>query len=100
MQLQYARTTVATKDLTKSFGWNTADAFMQHDVQELNRVLCEKLEEKMKVRVCVAFVWQVGAGGDMAEEHRIVEYWLAVLRHRSMAVCITYGLLVDGGKGS
>ena len=23
---------------------------MQHDVQELNRVLCEKLEEKMKVR--------------------------------------------------
>jgi hypothetical protein len=22
---------------------------MQHDVQELNRVLCEKLEDKMKV---------------------------------------------------
>lgn len=40
---------MSTKDLTKSFGWGTYDAFMQHDVQELNRVLCEKLEEKMKV---------------------------------------------------
>ena len=37
-----------TKDLTRSFGWDSVDAFMQHDVQELNRVLCEKLEDKMK----------------------------------------------------
>lgn len=48
-KLQYARTPASTKDLTASFGWSTVDAFMQHDVQELNRVLCEKLEEKMKV---------------------------------------------------
>jgi hypothetical protein len=54
-KLQYSRTPVSTKDLTKSFGWSTMDAFMQHDVQELNRVLCEKLEEKMKVRL-VMFV--------------------------------------------
>uniref|UniRef100_A0A7S0WIA5 ubiquitinyl hydrolase 1 n=1 Tax=Chlamydomonas leiostraca TaxID=1034604 RepID=A0A7S0WIA5_9CHLO len=47
-KLQYSKTPVATKDLTKSFGWGTYDAFMQHDVQELNRVLCEKLEDKMK----------------------------------------------------
>ncbi|KAG2434916.1 hypothetical protein HYH02_012114 [Chlamydomonas schloesseri] len=47
-KLQYAPSAVSTKDLTASFGWNTYDAFMQHDVQELNRVLCEKLEEKMK----------------------------------------------------
>ena len=47
-KLQYSPTAVATKDLTKSFGWDTMDAFTQHDVQELNRVLCEKLEEKMK----------------------------------------------------
>jgi ubiquitin carboxyl-terminal hydrolase 7 len=40
---------VATKDLTRSFGWDANDSFMQHDVQELNRVLCDKLEEKMKV---------------------------------------------------
>ncbi|CAK9152990.1 unnamed protein product [Ilex paraguariensis] len=48
-KLQYNDTSVATKDLTKSFGWDTYDSFLQHDVQELNRVLCEKLEDKMKV---------------------------------------------------
>jgi len=26
----------------------SSDIFIQHDVQELNRVLCDKLEEKMK----------------------------------------------------
>ncbi|KAI7746099.1 hypothetical protein M8C21_024664, partial [Ambrosia artemisiifolia] len=46
-KLQYNETSVATKELTKSFGWDTYDSFMQHDVQELNRVLCEKLEDKM-----------------------------------------------------
>ena len=31
------------------------DTFMQHDVQELNRVLVDKLEEKMKARQPRAF---------------------------------------------
>lgn len=48
-KLQYHDSSVATKELTKSFGWDTYDSFMQHDVQELNRVLSEKLEDKMKV---------------------------------------------------
>ncbi|PWZ27498.1 Ubiquitin carboxyl-terminal hydrolase 12 [Zea mays] len=47
-KLQYSDSSVATKELTKSFGWDTYDSFMQHDVQELNRVLSEKLEDKMK----------------------------------------------------
>ena len=47
-KLQYAEGSVATKDLTRSFGWDAYDSFLQHDVQELNRVLCENLEEKMK----------------------------------------------------
>jgi ubiquitin carboxyl-terminal hydrolase 7 len=34
--------------LTKSFGWKSADSFMQHDVQEFNRILQDKLESKMK----------------------------------------------------
>lgn len=50
-KLQYNDTSVATKELTKSFGWDAYDSFMQHDVQELNRVLSEKLEDKMKVRI-------------------------------------------------
>jgi hypothetical protein len=36
---------VKTKDLTKSFGWEDADAFTQHDVQELCRVLFDALEK-------------------------------------------------------
>ncbi|KAL2239260.1 UNVERIFIED_CONTAM: Ubiquitin carboxyl-terminal hydrolase 13 [Sesamum indicum] len=50
-KLQHSERSVATKDLTKSFGWDTHHAFLQHDVQEFNRVLCEKLEEKMKITV-------------------------------------------------
>ena len=34
--------------MTKSFGWETLDSFMQHDVQEFLRVLLDKLENKMK----------------------------------------------------
>ncbi len=65
-QLQYSRSAVSTKELTKSFGWTSYDAFMQHDVQELNRVLCEKLEDKMKVAAgswVQLHVWPLGVVG-------------------------------------
>lgn len=39
---------VGTLELTASFGWDSSDAFTQHDVQELNRVLMDKLESAMK----------------------------------------------------
>ena len=39
---------MGTKKLTKSFGWDTMDVFMQHDVQEMSRVLLDNLEMKMK----------------------------------------------------
>lgn len=66
MQMLFARmqfsnvSSVSTSGLTTSFGWDkyvtgvlqakltSSDIFVQHDVQELNRVLCDKLEEKMK----------------------------------------------------
>lgn len=47
-ELQFSPYVVKTKKLTESFGWETTDAFTQHDVQELNRILCDHLEEKMK----------------------------------------------------
>ncbi|XP_021358377.1 ubiquitin carboxyl-terminal hydrolase 7-like isoform X1 [Mizuhopecten yessoensis] len=47
-ELQYSDKPVGTKKLTKSFGWETFDTFMQHDVQELCRVLLENMESKMK----------------------------------------------------
>ncbi|KAL0460854.1 UNVERIFIED_CONTAM: Ubiquitin carboxyl-terminal hydrolase 12 [Sesamum latifolium] len=61
-KLQYSDNSVATKELTKSFGWDTYDAFLQHDVQELNRVLCEKLEEKMKRTVVEGAIQQLFEG--------------------------------------
>jgi ubiquitin C-terminal hydrolase len=47
-ELQHSSTTVKTKNLTKSFGWDNTDAFTQHDVQELNRIMCDHLHERMK----------------------------------------------------
>ncbi len=39
---------IQTHDLTKSFGWNYDDAFQQHDVQELCRVMFDALEKMFK----------------------------------------------------
>ncbi|KAL6507816.1 CSN-associated deubiquitinating enzyme Ubp12 [Orobanche gracilis] len=64
-KLQYHDTSVATKELTKSFGWDTYDSFMQHDVQELNRVLCEKLEDKMKGTVVEGTIQKLFEGHHM-----------------------------------
>ncbi|KAL4576689.1 hypothetical protein LXL04_012787 [Taraxacum kok-saghyz] len=64
-KLQYSDTSVATKELTKSFGWDTYDSFLQHDVQELNRVLCEKLEDKMKGTVVEGTIQQLFEGHNM-----------------------------------
>ncbi|CAN4114474.1 unnamed protein product [Withania somnifera] len=64
-KLQYSDTSVATKELTKSFGWDSYDSFMQHDVQELNRVLCEKLEDKMKGTVVEGTIQKLFEGHHM-----------------------------------
>ncbi|OHT04300.1 hypothetical protein TRFO_28240 [Tritrichomonas foetus] len=45
--LENSDVAVSTKDLTNSFGWTNQDSFMQHDVQELCRVLLDNLEKKM-----------------------------------------------------
>jgi hypothetical protein len=39
---------LSTKALTESFGWGNAEAFQQQDVQELCRVLFDRLEEAFK----------------------------------------------------
>ncbi|XP_012555488.2 ubiquitin carboxyl-terminal hydrolase 47 isoform X1 [Hydra vulgaris] len=39
---------VETTELTKSFGWDSNEAWQQHDVQELCRVLFDALEESLK----------------------------------------------------
>eukprot|EP00906_Rhabdomonas_costata_P012104 RCo017292 len=47
-KLQHSRAgAVETTTLTRSFGWNTSESFIQHDAQELNRVLFEALQKYM-----------------------------------------------------
>lgn len=46
--MQLALAPVSTLELTKSFGWDSSDAFTQHDVQELNRILMDTLELAMR----------------------------------------------------
>jgi ubiquitin carboxyl-terminal hydrolase 7 len=46
--LQHSDKVVGTKKLTKSFGWDSIDTFMQHDIQELSRVLLDNMQNKMK----------------------------------------------------
>ncbi|KAL9266601.1 Ubiquitin C-terminal hydrolase 13-like protein [Drosera capensis] len=65
-KLQHSDGSVATKELTKSFGWDTYDSFMQHDVQEFNRVLCEKLEDKMKGTVVEGTIQNLFEGHHMS----------------------------------
>lgn len=45
LQTSKARS-VETTDLTKSFGWDRSEAFQQHDVQELMRVLYDAIEKQ------------------------------------------------------
>ncbi|KAF2646636.1 cysteine proteinase [Massarina eburnea CBS 473.64] len=46
--LQTSTSAVPTTDLTQSFGWDSKQIFEQQDVQELSRVLMDRLDEKMK----------------------------------------------------
>lgn len=39
---------VETTSLTKSFGWDSSEAWQQHDIQELCRVMFDALEKKFK----------------------------------------------------
>jgi ubiquitin carboxyl-terminal hydrolase 7 len=49
LQLQTSETMVYTTELTQSFGWTNDLIYVhQQDVQELERLLMEKLEDKMK----------------------------------------------------
>ncbi|KAI9654798.1 MAG: hypothetical protein M1821_005792 [Bathelium mastoideum] len=47
-RLQRDATAVSTTELTLSFGWESKQIFEQQDVQELSRILMERMEERMK----------------------------------------------------
>ena len=47
LDLQRHHGRVHTTMLTNAFGWRGAEVFTQHDVQEMNRVLCDHLSESL-----------------------------------------------------
>ncbi|KAH7702337.1 ubiquitin-specific protease-like protein [Aphelenchoides avenae] len=66
-ELQFASTPVGTEKLTRSFGWDSVDSFLQHDVQELCRVLLDNLESMMK-STCVSICTCRGRSGQWIVE--------------------------------
>ena len=42
------KSAVETTSLTKSFGWDSSEAWQQHDIQELCRVMFDALEQCFK----------------------------------------------------
>ncbi|KAG0239645.1 hypothetical protein BGX31_002574 [Mortierella sp. GBA43] len=61
-QLATNDVSVGTTELTRSFGWNSLESFMQHDVQEFNRVLQDNLEGKMKGTVSEGAIQKLFVG--------------------------------------
>lgn len=47
-QLQTNNNAISTQELTASFGWDSRQIFEQQDVQELSRILMERMEVRMK----------------------------------------------------
>ncbi|KAF0993379.1 hypothetical protein HZS_3688 [Henneguya salminicola] len=48
MNLFYSDKNVDTKKLTASFGWAPSEIYLQHDVQEMCRLLIDHIETKIK----------------------------------------------------
>ena len=75
--LQFTDIAVDTHDLTKSFGWDVGDAFQQHDAQEFNRILCDRLDEVMK-GTKVEGDHQQAVPGTLPELYRVHQHRLQV----------------------
>eukprot|EP00698_Gefionella_okellyi_P010466 TRINITY_DN2717_c0_g1_i2.p1 TRINITY_DN2717_c0_g1~~TRINITY_DN2717_c0_g1_i2.p1 ORF type:complete len:1312 (-),score=302.93 TRINITY_DN2717_c0_g1_i2:487-4422(-) len=72
MQLKFEKA-AGTSALTTSFGWTEADSFTQHDVTELNRVLCDNLEQKMAGKKVETHTIAQMYRGEMCRVMRCVE---------------------------
>uniref|UniRef100_H2V6L9 Ubiquitin carboxyl-terminal hydrolase 47 n=1 Tax=Takifugu rubripes TaxID=31033 RepID=H2V6L9_TAKRU len=53
---------IETTDVTRSFGWDSSEAWQQHDVQELCRVMFDALEQKWKQTVQADLINQLYQG--------------------------------------
>lgn len=83
-RLQTDPVAVSTQELTHSFGWESRQIFEQQDVQELSRILMEKLEARMKGTVAEKALPDMFVGKMKTylrcinveyESSRIEDYW-------------------------
>lgn len=56
------RHSIETTELTRSFGWDSSEAWQQHDVQELCRVMFDALEQEFKHTTHVDLINQLYQG--------------------------------------
>jgi ubiquitin carboxyl-terminal hydrolase 7 len=82
--LQNSNSAVGTTELTQSFGWDSKQSFEQQDVQELSRILMDKLDEKMKGTVAEGALEKMFVGKTKTyiscinvdyESSRIEDFW-------------------------
>ncbi|XBW36977.1 hypothetical protein QEN19_002557 [Hanseniaspora menglaensis] len=85
--LQTSRTAVNTVELTKSFGWDSGDSFVQNDIQEFNRLLLDKLEDSMDLKFL--FVGEMKSYirciNVKYESSKIEEFWDIQLNVKNMS---------------
>lgn len=62
VQLLTSSSAISTRKLTNAFGWSALDAFVQHDTQELARVLFDRLQKRL------ALVPSMNPGGRSADD--------------------------------
>jgi ubiquitin carboxyl-terminal hydrolase 47 len=70
VRLQHSdRGTVRTHELTKSFGWDRDEVFVQHDVQEMHHMLFAALEDQCRQSPVESFIRNEHRGqfGDYVE---------------------------------
>ena len=48
LEMENSVNPVPCRELIRAFGWDSLDAFTQHDAQELQRILFDRLEENLK----------------------------------------------------
>ncbi|TID22675.1 ubiquitin carboxyl-terminal hydrolase 21 [Venturia nashicola] len=82
--LQSSDSAVSTNELTRAFGWDSRQIFEQQDVQELSRILMERLEDRMKGTEAQDALGKMFIGKSRtyikcinvnAESFRIEEFW-------------------------
>jgi hypothetical protein len=87
LQNLFFKSSIATKDLTRHFGWDAHHPFMRHDVQLFTRLVCKKLGDKAKV---TNLTWSCLSAFRCIYSHCLPIHWL---RMHLVAMQCPYGYI-------